>query len=308
MTRWCSAATLAIGILVVAGSDGAFGQQPASSRGSVGGAGVAVIKRQPELIRMQLDVMATGKDLKDALATLKARREAATTVCTKLGAVAETLAVGPPRIAPDLAQRQRMMNDYISPPRRTSKAKKPEAAPPVNVSAWLTAEWPLKGNSPEELLLASQSLRDTIKSELAKAMPKAADLSPEQEEMQEEAAPDMGGNGNGPKPGDPVFVFVAKVSDADYVKAAAKAFAMAKAHAQRLADAAGTPLGELRNVEGNDRQSMSMMNFPRQYYNNGMLQEEDSPEPETNPDEATGTNPAEVRLTVAIAATFALGK
>ena len=38
------------------------------------------------------------------------------------------------------------------------------------------------------------------------------------------------------------------------------------------------------------------------------MQEADSSEQENNPDEAAGTNPAEVRLNITVAATFALGK
>ena len=74
---------------------------------------------------------------------------------------------------------------------RNARNKKPEPAPPVNVSASLSAEWPLKGSDAEELLLASQSLQSKLKSELAKSAPKI-ELSPEQEEMQEEALQNMG--------------------------------------------------------------------------------------------------------------------
>jgi hypothetical protein len=307
MTRSCTVATLAIGILLAAGSRSAVGQTFTLSQGVVSNLGVTVIKRQPELMRMRLELTATGKDLPDALAKLKSRRETALKDCAGLGAAAETLAVGSPRIGPGAAQRQRMVPSYAPTIRAGGRgAKKPEAAPPVNVSAWLTAEWPLKGEGAEELLIASQSLREKITAQLVKSAPKA-DLSPEQEEMQEEAAPQMMNDGSGAKPGEPVFLFVAKVSKEEYVKAAAKAFATAKAHAQRLAEAAGTSLGELRNVEGNDRQTAMAMSYPRQYYN-GMPQDDDSPEQESSTEEATGANPAEVRMSVMIVASFALGK
>lgn len=310
MTRHCTVFALAAGLLFVVNFQSSFGQaidNPQSAtppQGSVAGAGVAVIKRQPELMRMRLELTATGKDLKEALANLKARREAALKVCAAENAVADSIVVGSPRIAPDVAQRARMMGYSTSTTIRSGRNKKPEPAPPVNVSASLTAEWPLQGSDAEELLLASQSLQSKLKAELAKSAPKI-ELSPEQEEMQEEAMQNMG-NPNVSKPGDPVFYFVAKISNADYVKAAAKAFAMAKTHAQRLASAAGGSLGELRNVEGNDRQTMMMMNYQRDPF--GGMQEVDSSEQENNPDEAVGTNPTEVRLNITIAATFALGK
>jgi uncharacterized protein YggE len=305
MARLSTVSILAIGIVLAAASRPAVGQTLLASQSVVSGAGVAVVKRQPELMRMRVELTATGKDLKEALANLKAHREAATKVCSDQGAVADSIAVGSPHIVADISQRQRMMSSFPT-PRNSGRGKKPEVVPPVNVSAWLTAEWPLKGSDAEELLLVSQSLRDKLKSDLGKSMPKA-ELSPEQEEIQEEAVQEMSGNPNGAKPGEPTFVFVAKVSDADYAKAAAKAFAMAKAHAERLANAAGASLGELRSVEGNDRQAMAMMNYPRQY-ENGVLQEDDSPEPDVSSDEATGANPVEVRLTIAIGASFAIGK
>ena len=101
MARLSTVSILAIGIVLAAASSAAVGQTPAS-QGSVAGAGVAVIKRQPEFMRMRLELTATGKDLKEALANLKARREAALKVCAAENAVADSIVVGSPRIAPDV--------------------------------------------------------------------------------------------------------------------------------------------------------------------------------------------------------------
>ena len=48
-----------------------------AAEGTVSGTGVEVISRQPELLRMQIDLSANGKTLAEALEKLAALREAA---------------------------------------------------------------------------------------------------------------------------------------------------------------------------------------------------------------------------------------
>src|SRR5262249_39977119 len=54
--------------------------------GTVTGQGSADVKRLPEILRIQVEVLAKGKDLKEALARLKERREAAQARLLALGA------------------------------------------------------------------------------------------------------------------------------------------------------------------------------------------------------------------------------
>jgi len=310
MTRFRFFLALAIGSFVFADSRSAVAQLPAAQQGVVGGTGMATIKRQPDLMRMRLDVTAKGKTLADALAKLKARREAALKACSETGANAATLVATPPRIAPEDQNRQQIVNSLRQRSRGTARPGKKAEPEPVNVASTITAEWLLQGSGPEELLLASQALEDKIKATIAKSMPKE-ELSPEEEELEEEVAQQMANYGNRyPKQGEPAFLFIAKVSKEDYTKAAAKAFAMAKVHAQRLADAAGVPLGELRGVEGNDREQMTMMNYGQRLLYNSEMQDEGGTSglAENADGEATGPSPSEVRLIVAVGATFALGK
>jgi uncharacterized protein YggE len=311
------ALTFAAAIFLAGGAHSALAQGAANSveqavvnlvgQGTVSGSGVAVVKRQPELMRMRLDVTASGKDLADALAKLKARREAALKVCSDLGAAPATLVAGAPHIAAENPQRKQIMDMLRQRARNGGRPAKKNEPAQINVATTLTAEWPLKGSDGEDLLVASQSLSDKIKSALVKSMPKE-ELSPEEEELQEEAAQEMQNyNNNGPKPGEPAFIFVAKVSKQDYTKAAAKAFAIAKDHAQRLAAAAGSSLGELNSVQGNDQ--MMALGLQRQMYNYNGMQDDDSVEQQfENNDEAIGLNPAEVRLTIGVSASFVLGK
>jgi len=50
---------------------------PTSDKGTVSGLGTVVLKRKPELLRIKVDLIAQGKTMKEALASLKDRREAA---------------------------------------------------------------------------------------------------------------------------------------------------------------------------------------------------------------------------------------
>ena len=229
-------------------------------------------------------------------------------VCSDLGATPATLSAGQSHMAAENSQEQQVMTRLRQCACAGGRSAKKAAAPPVNVASTLTAVWPLKVSGGDDLLLACQSLQSKIKSELEKSMPKE-ELSPEEEELREEAAQELANYGNtGPKQGQPIFYYAAKISKDDYSKAAAKAFAMAKAHAQRLADAAGVTLGALRSVQGNDQQAMEMMNYSMRRYYNGMQEEEPAESEVGTDDEAAGMNPSEVRLTVTVGALFAIGK
>ena len=58
--------------------------RPADS-GTVSGSGTVVLERKPDLLRLKVDLIAQGKTMKEALATLKDRREATQAPLGKLG-------------------------------------------------------------------------------------------------------------------------------------------------------------------------------------------------------------------------------
>jgi hypothetical protein len=82
-------------------------------------------------------------------------------------------------------------------------------------------------------------------------------LSPEEQELAEEMAEMMSdhgyGSGSEAKPGEPQFVFVARISEEDRRQAMTEAFAKAQASAARVAAAAGKELGELAHLQSNSR-------------------------------------------------------
>src|SRR5262245_61103528 len=66
----------------------ALAQVPASPVAAPGitGSGTVVIERDPEIMRLQVSLLATGKTMKDALAALRLRRDSTKQTVTTLGA------------------------------------------------------------------------------------------------------------------------------------------------------------------------------------------------------------------------------
>ncbi|HEV3340414.1 MAG TPA: SIMPL domain-containing protein [Pirellulales bacterium] len=293
-----------------------FGAAQAGGPPNVSGNGTAVIERQPELLRMEVDVLAKGKDLKDALGKLKQRRKAAEEQLAKLGAEAKSIRFGTPGIAPpendqqkqmQLMMRQRMMQRRGA--RRPSE--KPAPTPPVAVSMSLTAEWPLKAEEAEPLLIASHDLEEKIKAADLAGRKAAEDLSPEEEEAEEEndeQDPQVyyGGQPQA-KPGEPRFVYVSTISDMDRAKALAEAFERAKAEAGGLAKAASADLGSLLQLAGGNESGVDSDAYEQWggSYQYRMFQRAQRASSDDKV-EAVGPQPGPLKYHVTVTATFAL--
>ena len=320
MLRHCW--TIAVVVTVVNFSSDAqkawaqFGAVHTGGPPTVSSSGTAVIERQPELLRMEIDVLAKGKDLKDALGKLKQRRKAAEEQLTKLGADATSVKFGIPRISPpendqqkqmQMMMRQRMMQRRVA--RRPTE--KPVAAPPVTVSISLTAEWPLKAGDAEPLLIASHELEENIRAADLAGRKAAEELSPEEEELAEESEGDEEqtmyyGGQQQPKPGEPRFIYVSTISENDRAKAFAEAFERAKVEAGALAKAASAELGDLLQLGGGNESSTD----PEMYdqwtnYRYRMLQQAQRISSDDKV-EAIGAQPGMLKYQVSVTATFAL--
>lgn len=224
-----------------------------SGGGTVSGTAIVNIKRQPETMRLQIALLAKGSNLKEALSALQERIEVARLQVGGLGATKNSITIGSPRIATAQNNQQRQMMERMIRQRLARSGKRPGKLPkqsmPVTVSAELTAEWKLSGETAGELLLASHELQEKIKTADLAGLKEAQKLSPEEEELLEEAQSNFGfGSGNEAKPGDPAFLFVSKISQEDRDKALTEAFKKAKSKAARLAKAAGSELGTLRSL------------------------------------------------------------
>ncbi|HET6883076.1 MAG TPA: SIMPL domain-containing protein [Pirellulales bacterium] len=231
--------------------------QFAGGMSSVSANGTAVIERPAETLRMEVELSAKGKDVKDALAKLKQRRKSAEEQLAKLGADTESIRFGPPQVNSGENGQQRQMQVMMQQrmmQRRGSRrsSQKPAVKPPVTVSMSLVAQWKLKPVDPEQMLIASHELEEKIKEVDLAGRKAAEELTPEEQELAEEMEDGSQqvfyGGQEQPQPGEPRFVYVAKISDEDRAKACAEAFQRAKADAQRLTTAAHATLGELQQL------------------------------------------------------------
>ena len=196
------------------------------------------------------------------------------------------------------------------------KSKKP-AEEPLTVSCLLTCEWNLQGRSAEELLVESHAIEEKARAADLAGL-KSEEKTPEEEELAEEMGDDNftvmygGGGDDEMKPGEPIFIFVGKISPEDRSQALAAAFAKARQEAEQLSKAAGAELGPLQSLsEGGGMVPGS------QYYSY-----DDNPfsaipggdagdrlpgaRGEADPNEALGAEPGDVRLAVSVSAAFQL--
>jgi len=297
--------------------------------GVVSGNGVVTISRQPETMRVTVAVQGKGATLKDALAAVKARTEAAKKQVVTLGADKDSIKIDTPKINTQQAdqqqamvrrQMQRAMMQQMNKAKKGGKKDKEPAKPaePVLVAAMFTAEWKLDSKTPEDLLIAVHGLQEKIKGADLAGMKEAEKLSPEQEEMLEEMeqqAEMMNSYGNEtPKPGEPIFMFVSRIPEAEREKAIAEAFQKAKTQASKLAKAAGTELGALKSLSANST-SGNANAYNNYGYNSrqwramqmaGIGQSEDEEGEGANPTEALGAEPGPVKFHVTVMAAFDL--
>jgi uncharacterized protein YggE len=267
------------------------------------------------MMRLQIDLLARGQDLKEAIAKIKERREAASKKLTELGAAADSIQFGEVRIVPSKNDEQRRMEMMV---RARMKGQKPGAKDvakkePVKVSMSLKAEWLIKAGSAEERLLAAHELQDKIREADLAGQKEAEKLSAEEQEEAEEAAgeermPSFDPS-DGAAPGTAVFFFVAKVSDEEKSKMAKEAFDKARASAERLAKAAGVGLGPLQSLSRSG-QGPETEDFSGEYnpYRSAMYPMLQRLRMEQGDDaaEAVGTDPGQVSLRVTVTAEFAV--
>jgi uncharacterized protein YggE len=232
----------------------------------IDGTGEAVIERVPETLRLSVQLMAKSMQMKQCLAQLKERGEAARATLASLGAAKESIKIGAPHVDESQAayrkQMEMMMAQQMN---RRGKKKKGEVVYPTVLVAQLTADWPLAGKAPDEILMLSHELSEKIKAADLSGSKKSEKLLPEEEEAMEESE---GANiqrysqGN-EKPGEPVFVYVSTVPADAQQKGLAEAFQKAKESAAQLAQAADGSLGPLRSLRRDDTatEAFDMSNF-----------------------------------------------
>ena len=307
---WMSLSLAVFGLSVPA----ALGQYGLSG-GVVSGAGTVSIERMPEGMRMSIMLTAKGKDLKEALASLKDRTDAAKAQLATLGADKTTVKTESPKISAGRTNQQRQMEMMMAQRIRGGGAKgkpKKEEKPQVSVSTTLTANWPLKAKETEELLIATNALQEKIKS-ADLAGNKDAKLTPEEEEAMaemEESGMSRYGGEEGPKPGEPTFHFYTAITDAEREKALGEAFKKAKVKAARVAKAAGSELGKLASLTeteaGVDTDDYRGSYNSDPYAYQMMQQLRTGGGDDSGPTEGIGIHPGKVTFRVSVHAAFEL--
>lgn len=298
-----------IGMSLATGSLPASAPAQPAAEATVSGQGTVTIERPAQLVRMQIDLSAKHKEAKEALAQLKQLREAATVKAIELGAVKESLTFGEPTLGTVGASSDAYMQRMVM---LAMRGKKPDEsklqALPLVATVRLTAEWPLSGDTPDERLLYSHELREKIRAADLGGTKDAAALTPEEQELQEESesAPSYG-MPQPPKPGEPGFVFVAKISEEERAKALKDAYFRAHVQAEQLAKAAGMRAALIRSLSGGFGPVESGGEYDS--YSRYMATMMGRQVPLGSADdaaEAVGPQPGKVEYRVAVSATFGL--
>lgn len=293
-------------------------------------------KRQvmPTVARAAVMIGGKGKTIEDALAQLASRQEAAKAKLAKLDPAPASVKLGSPKIQVGGDERQQRIQQLLRERLRNGRkpdksAKGPES---VAVSGRLTAEWPLREESPQKLLVFYYQLGKKLE-DLDLADKKNEKLTPEEQELLEEAgdgdsadpfggvssAPSMGG-----RPQSGVLLMVAaKVSQEQRDKLMAEAFQDAKKRGERLAKIAGATLGPLLNLTESTSfnpvnpyaQSYGSLGYERSRYIQQTFgdmpfdvdNDEDSPG-EVSENETVGMAPDLLTINASISAAFEIKK
>ena len=231
---------------------GEWAAMQGGGRPALSATGTATVQQKPTRMRMYIQLFGKAKTLEEALAKLKERREAAVLQLESLKADKQSVVFDGPTVSSAQAAQKRQIEAMVMEQMR-ARGKKPkglQVPQTVTVTGSLTAEWPLEAKSQEQLLLLAQGIEEKIKAADLSGSQEVQKLSPEEEELAEEAKQAMGRYGEQPQPlGQPTFLFVAVLSKQDRQKAMAEAFTKAAAEAADLAKAAGVGLGPLIGPE-----------------------------------------------------------
>lgn len=304
---------LALSVVLALGTPAVQGREDLP--GSVTSQGTAIIERLPEALRVEINLLAKGRDYQEALANLKTRRAQAREWLASLGASENLLVFADPMIIParpEIEPPHGLPVEGLAPipvPVQPSDGKAHRRVPAV--MATLRADLPLKVADADELLLLVDDLQRKIKSADLGGVKALAD------DAQALAIPSC--NACGSAPGDPAFVFVIRITEAERARLLDAAFANARANAAQLAQAAKRELGMLRSLTnappdgpgGLDAAAplsglLARDPSPASSFPGGPAEATSTPRTARNAEEAISFQPGRVRYRVSVSTTFAL--
>jgi uncharacterized protein YggE len=216
----------------------------------VTGLGHATLTAKPEILRIKIMLTADGKDAHEAMTALAAKRTDLKQKLVATGAAEASVQISDVTGGTgDLTPQQQQIQMIMAAQRRGGAAA--PTAPSVTLSCTVKAEFAVPGGTGDDAFLATSDLEDKISALVSTDSGAKKPMTPEQQEIAEEAAAGAGANGAA-TPGKPTFIFVHKLTDAEQAKLMSDAVASAKAQAGRLAAAAGAALGPIENVSAGD--------------------------------------------------------
>jgi uncharacterized protein YggE len=298
-------ATVALSLLLPA-----VAVSQSSAPATVSAIGTTELRRQPEVLRVQIELLTRGKSVEEALAKMKERRAAVRTQLTGLGATKESIVFADNNLSSEKTEQQLHMERMGRRGGREGKAAKTKQAPPVVISSVVTAEFPLAGTDADSVLAAIHSFQQKVKAADMGGLKRGEQQTAQEDEVDEEMA--LAGEAMDPsevKRGEPMFLFVCKLSEADRAKARAEAYTKAKREAENLARAAGARLGELNTLSGQstpgaDLDEVSGMSRAMYYSMRHAFANQEASSIDSG--EAASPAPGKITVRISVSATFNL--
>ena len=230
-----------------AGQPGAAPAYPAIST-----SGTSTIKRLPNTIRVIIPLQCKGKTIEEALANLKIEQQTALEKIQKIGVKQENVKFESFSIDQSQKDKRRQIEMMIAQrmPASTSSPRQTAAvALPTTVKCMFLAEWSITGTTAEDILKESYELQQQIAA--ADFSPKKNEMTPEEEELEEEMESMNYHSYETESSSEPQFLFVASVTEEESQKAHSEAFAQAQKQGEFLAQTAGFKRGTLMQLSAN---------------------------------------------------------
>ena len=268
-------------------------------------------------MRVILPLSVQGPNVREAAKALTEKADSVGQQLVVMGAANESVRIAPLRIdEATSATHQQMLSRMRGRVGGLSGGaieadEPPELSELVSVRTSLTADFRLDHADAVELLATTYELQQTIR-EAKLNGDVVAELSPEQQELLEEAS--MYGRSGEEDPNEPVFLYPGTISRDERAALMKEAFAKATAAAAELAAAAGVRLGSLGSVrEGagaetdwDSDDAMSGKEFSRARYQ--AVQRTRAQLAQAEQTTATGTSPIVLTFSVSVTARFEIGK
>jgi uncharacterized protein YggE len=242
----------------------------AQESATVAASGTQVIERLPTQLALQIELIGRGKTLKEALAKLDRRKQAAGLLLKSLGAEMDTVKYGDPTTSNASSASQQQLQAMIRERIGRSGGETPEGLKlpeSVTASLALSARWKLSSDKPSELLEQATQLCKKIEDADLGGLKDGDDASLAEQELIEEAEAyggyDRYSGEQAVKPGTPNFSYVATITPEERQAAMKSAFEAAQRDAEELAAAAGRELGNLVTLESH---AMSQSPYEEEYY------------------------------------------